>query len=132
MDESQAGQRSYEPRGAAAGRQRSAGDAVVTVYENGPLILRGRFLLTAQDGQLIRAGRRTVALCRCGRSALKPFCDGSHVRSGFRAPGRATGHRAEAEAEAERGDGGGGAGQPLPGVADAAAQPAAQGQPATD
>lgn len=61
--------------------------AVVTVYEDGPLIVRGEFAITGQDGQPIPAGRRTVALCRCGRSAVKPFCDGSHVRSGFRAPG---------------------------------------------
>ncbi len=48
-------------------------DAAVTLYKNGPLILRGRFVLTAQDGHLIPAGRRTVALCRCGASTLKPF-----------------------------------------------------------
>ena len=63
--------------------------AIVTVYEDGPLIVRGRFSITAQDGQAIPAGRRTVALCRCGRSAIKPFCDGSHARTGFRAPGGA-------------------------------------------
>jgi CDGSH-type Zn-finger protein len=63
--------------------------ATVTVYEDGPLIVRGRFTIAAQDGAPIPAGRRTVALCRCGRSALKPFCDGSHQRTGFRAPGGA-------------------------------------------
>ena len=67
-----------------------AGDgAVVTVYEDGPLIVRGQFRIAAQDGEPVPAGRRTVALCRCGRSAIKPFCDGSHVRTGFRAPGGA-------------------------------------------
>jgi CDGSH-type Zn-finger protein len=106
--------------------QRDAAAAVVTLYENGPLILRGRFVITAQDGQLIPAGRRTVALCRCGRSGLKPFCDGSHELTGFQAPGRAEGVRAAAEHPG----GSGGAGQPLAGVADAAAQPAAQRKPA--
>ena len=72
--------------------------ATVTVYEDGPLIVRGRFTIAAQDGEPIPAGRRTVALCRCGRSALKPFCDGSHERTGFRAPGGAQKARAEAEA----------------------------------
>jgi CDGSH-type Zn-finger protein len=61
--------------------------ALITPYENGPLIVRGSFMITAQDGTPIPAGRKTVALCRCGQSALKPFCDGSHTRTGFRACG---------------------------------------------
>jgi len=63
--------------------------AVITPYPDGPLILRGQFVITAQDGQPVPAGRRTVALCRCGQSASKPFCDGSHARTGFRARGHA-------------------------------------------
>lgn len=110
----------------AAGRRRPRGGAVVTVYEDGPLILRGQFALTAQDGRPIPAGRQTVALCRCGRSAIKPFCDGSHARTGFHAPGGAQGARAAAEDR----DGGRGAGQAPAGVDDAAAGPAHQGEPA--
>lgn len=128
MDESWTAECPSEPSTESAADQRDAADAVVTLYENGPLIVRGRFVLTAQDGQLIPAGRQTVALCRCGRSALKPFCDGSHARIGFRAPGRAQGARAAAEHP----DGGRGAGQPLAGVADPAAQPAADSEPAAD
>ena len=70
--------------------------AVVSVYQDGPLIVRGDFAVTAQDGRPIPAGRRTVAFCRCGRSAVKPFCDGSHTRTGFRAPGGAQRPRAAA------------------------------------
>lgn len=62
--------------------------AQVTMYEDGPLLLRGSYQLFDQDGNQIAAGRPTVALCRCGRSALKPFCDGTHKSIGFRAPGR--------------------------------------------
>ena len=128
MDESRTAECPSEASTAGAASQREAADAVVTLYENGPLIVRGRFVLTGQDGQLIPAGRRTVALCRCGGSALKPFCDGSHARIGFRASGRAQGVRAAAEHPG----GGCGAGQPLSGVADAAAQSAADSKPAAD
>lgn len=114
--------------GRAGAQQRTAG-ATVTVYENGPLIVRGDFTVTAQNGDPIPAGRRTVALCRCGRSAVKPFCDGSHARTGFRAAGRAEGRR---RAGAERADRGGRAQQPLVGVADSAPQTAPQSEPAAD
>ncbi|GAA3440856.1 CDGSH iron-sulfur domain-containing protein [Planomonospora venezuelensis] len=61
--------------------------AVLALCEDGPLLLRGTFRLTTQDGRPIDPGRATVALCRCGRSSAKPFCDGSHKATGFRAPG---------------------------------------------
>jgi CDGSH-type Zn-finger protein len=51
--------------------------ATVTVYPDGPLILRGDFEVREVDGTVVRTSR-VVALCRCGRSALKPVCDGSH------------------------------------------------------
>jgi CDGSH-type Zn-finger protein len=57
----------------------------VTPYEDGPLIIRGPVELLTQDGRPIDPGRKTIALCRCGRSAAKPFCDGSHKVVGFRA-----------------------------------------------
>ena len=49
---------------------------------NGPLFLRGRLRVVGADGELIREDTR-AALCRCGASANKPFCDGSHRRIGF-------------------------------------------------
>jgi CDGSH-type Zn-finger protein len=61
--------------------------AVITPYENGPLIVRGPFALADEDGREIEVGRRTVALCRCGRSRLRPFCDGSHLTGNFTAEG---------------------------------------------
>jgi CDGSH-type Zn-finger protein len=62
------------------------GAATITPYRDGPLIVRGDFRLVDQDGAEIDPGRKTVALCRCGKSGIKPFCDGSHKRSGFSAP----------------------------------------------
>ncbi len=56
----------------------------LTPYPNGPLLLRGDVELTTIDGEPIERNRRTVALCRCGLSAIKPFCDGTHKLSNFR------------------------------------------------
>jgi len=68
-------------------------DASITPCEDGPLLVRGNFTLTTQDGEIIDPGRRTVALCRCGRSAIKPFCDGTHKVVGFQAPSAPTSSR---------------------------------------
>lgn len=56
----------------------------ITVRNNGPVRVEGDFEICDQDGNLFDlAGRAAVSLCRCGHSANKPFCDGSHKRVGF-------------------------------------------------
>ena len=50
--------------------------------------IRGDFVLQGQDGTPIDPERATVALCRCGKSGRKPFCDGTHKLVGFTAPGQ--------------------------------------------
>ena len=60
---------------------------VLTPYPNGPYLLRGDFRLTDPNGAEIDPHRKTIALCRCGASRRKPFCDGTHKLIGFRAPG---------------------------------------------
>lgn len=59
--------------------------ATVTPYPDGPLLVRGDFVLVTVDGETIETGRSTVALCRCGMSATKPFCDGTHRTTRFKA-----------------------------------------------
>lgn len=59
--------------------------ARITPYKDGPLLVRGEFELTDQEGNPIETDRRTIALCRCGRSKLKPFCDGTHNATRFKA-----------------------------------------------
>ncbi|MEJ6488129.1 CDGSH iron-sulfur domain-containing protein [Leucobacter sp. USCH14] len=59
-------------------------EPTVTPYPDGPLIVRGEITLQTVDGEPIPQKRRTVALCRCGLSTIKPFCDGTHRLSGFR------------------------------------------------
>ena len=89
MEETGADGPEQAERETAAERHEAEPGAVITPYPDGPLIVRGRFVITGPDGQPVPAGRKTVALCRCGKSASKPFCDGSHTRTGFRAPGHA-------------------------------------------
>ena len=61
-------------------------EVVITPYRDGPLLVRGPFTLQDQDGNVIEVGRRTVALCRCGKSRIRPLCDGTHQLVRFRAP----------------------------------------------
>ena len=60
--------------------------ATITPYRDGPLLIRGPFRMIDQDGQEIDVDRRTVALCRCGKSRIRPFCDGTHKLVRFSAP----------------------------------------------
>jgi CDGSH-type Zn-finger protein len=50
-----------------------------------PYRVRGPVRLQDMHGDEIEVGRETIALCRCGKSRIKPFCDGTHKLSGFRA-----------------------------------------------
>lgn len=49
---------------------------------NGPLFVQGPVRIVDQQGNVVREDTR-LALCRCGGSANKPFCDGTHRRIGF-------------------------------------------------
>ena len=57
----------------------------ITPYRNGPYLIRGPFVMVDQDGNEFKVERRVVALCRCGRSQIRPFCDGTHKAIRFRA-----------------------------------------------
>jgi CDGSH-type Zn-finger protein len=60
------------------------GELIVEPRRNGPLALSGNLELCSGTGRTI--GRTTRALlCRCGGSANKPYCDGTHARNGFQA-----------------------------------------------
>jgi CDGSH-type Zn-finger protein len=64
----------------------AAEDVVIVPYRDGPYLVRGPLVLRDQDGEEIELTRRTVALCRCGKSRMRPFCDGTHRLVRFRAP----------------------------------------------
>jgi CDGSH-type Zn-finger protein len=56
----------------------------VTFKHNGPILVEGDFEVADPEGNKFGlAGRTTIGLCRCGHSANKPFCDGSHKANNF-------------------------------------------------
>ena len=61
----------------------------ITARENGPYLVRGRFTIRDADGLEYKLERDVAALCRCGGSTTKPFCDGTHSKVGFAAAERA-------------------------------------------
>lgn len=56
----------------------------IVACPDGPLLVRGDVQILAASGEPLPRVRRTIALCRCGASTIKPFCDGSHKLIGFR------------------------------------------------
>jgi CDGSH-type Zn-finger protein len=61
----------------------------ITALDNGPYLVKGSVLILDADGNQFPVKRATVALCRCGGSMTKPFCDGTHSKIGFEAAQRA-------------------------------------------
>ena len=61
------------------------GDVRIKALKNGPLEVAGPIDLADAAGTAIPAGDDPIYLCRCGQSANKPFCDGSHKKVGFQA-----------------------------------------------
>ena len=56
----------------------------ITIRDNGPILVDGDFALHDAKGKAYDLGDKTVlALCRCGQSSNKPFCDGTHKTVGF-------------------------------------------------
>ena len=56
-------------------------EATIRLSPNGPVYVRGDVTIERPDGTRTRVAR--VALCRCGDSNNKPFCDNSHIEAGF-------------------------------------------------
>ena len=70
---------------------------VIRCREDGPLVIAGPFVLVDHLGNAFElpTDKPAVALCRCGQSGKKPFCDGSHKRCGFEARQTAPAKREE-------------------------------------
>ncbi len=65
------------------GLESKGGKLHIKTIKDGPLLLSGNITIVNGSGRLAWSGEQ-VALCRCGASANKPFCDGSHVEAGFK------------------------------------------------
>lgn len=59
----------------------------IKIRDNGPYLVEGDFTLVDANGNEVPLAKR--ALCRCGASTTKPFCDGTHSRIGFQAAAEA-------------------------------------------
>ncbi|WP_407079927.1 CDGSH iron-sulfur domain-containing protein [Arthrobacter zhaoxinii] len=59
-------------------KREGSAPASIVACPNGPLLIRGDFEIVTPDGIPVPRDRETVALCRCGGSAIKPYCDGTH------------------------------------------------------
>ena len=57
-------------------------DVKIQASRNGPLLVTGSVDILDSQGEVMRTANQ-VALCRCGQSANKPFCDGAHSKAGF-------------------------------------------------
>jgi CDGSH-type Zn-finger protein len=53
-------------------------EPIVQVLKNGPLLVKGKLNIVDGDGKALTYEGEQTALCRCGLSTKKPFCDGSH------------------------------------------------------
>ncbi|MBM7410444.1 CDGSH-type Zn-finger protein [Clavibacter michiganensis] len=70
--------------GQAPARSTAPEPARIIAYPDGPLLVRGDFEIVDPEGRPVPRSRSTVALCRCGVSSIKPYCDGTHRLVGFR------------------------------------------------
>lgn len=66
-----------------AGTDETGGKLQVKLAQDGPLLLKGNVTIYSGSGRTAWNGKQ-AALCRCGASGSKPFCDGSHKEAGFK------------------------------------------------
>ncbi|MEX1062938.1 MAG: CDGSH iron-sulfur domain-containing protein [Balneolaceae bacterium] len=66
-----------------ANGHRNPGKLVLKTMKDGPILVHGSYTITSTAGE--HSSDKNIALCRCGASSNKPFCDGSHKTLPFRA-----------------------------------------------
>lgn len=73
---------SYERKDGGPAEPLPEGPPEIRVVRNGPLYVRGNIEVLDHEGRVVQIGPR-AALCRCGASSNKPFCDNTHLETGF-------------------------------------------------
>lgn len=58
-------------------------EVTIIARENGPYLVKGDIEIQDHDGTVLSANKTPIALCRCGQSKNKPFCDATHRAVGF-------------------------------------------------
>ena len=61
-------------------------DVTIRVLKDGPYEVSAKAALVDFEGASYTVDEQPIYLCRCGRSASRPFCDGTHKKAGFQAP----------------------------------------------
>jgi CDGSH-type Zn-finger protein len=64
-------------------QERHMADVSVKINDNGPYVISGDVTIVDVEGKKLSWTGSAVALCRCGESTNKPFCDGTHNKAGF-------------------------------------------------
>ena len=66
-------------------------DVKIRLRDNGPFVVEGAITLTDAEGNefTVDSSKPAIALCRCGQSENRPFCDGAHNKCGFESAERA-------------------------------------------
>jgi 3-phenylpropionate/trans-cinnamate dioxygenase ferredoxin subunit len=75
-------------------KEKNMSDPTIQILPKGPYLVTGKVNLVDASGKPIEAGEK-IALCRCGASTNKPFCDGTHSKVGFEAAAAAVPGSAE-------------------------------------
>ncbi len=81
VKECPSGALSYEMK-AEDNQEAQSQSTVIEVLKNGPLLVYGTVTVKKRDGEQVMKNK-TTAFCRCGASANKPYCDGTHTRISF-------------------------------------------------
>lgn len=82
VDQCPSGALSYFKNSENNENEEVASESIVELVKDGPLLVYGNISLKDSEGQLSKK-HKVTAFCRCGASANKPYCDGTHRKTGF-------------------------------------------------